>query len=295
MESVTLTKEELRKLLSCGCPDAVSLYLYRKSGAPLELAMDFLHFTGARMTAAGDSLRQLGLWECETRPQLEPERPVYTEEDVHSAMRGGQFPLLVGEAQRRLGRTLSTEELKTLLSFLDYLRMPTDVVGLLLSYCVERNRRRGVRAPSMRSIEQEAYRWADEHVDTLETACYHVQTQLQIHTRIQRLRNLMQIDGRRLTNSEEQYLSSWISMGFTDEVIQLAYEKTCLNTGGLKWNYMNSILKSWNEKNLRTPQDIATGDSAPQMRRSNNDMYQRHNDTLSPLERQAIARAWEEG
>lgn len=295
MESVTLTKEELRKLLSCGCPDAVSLYLYRKSGAPLELAMDFLHFTGARMTAAGDSLRQLGLWECETRPQLEPERPVYTEEDVHSAMRGGQFPLLVGEAQRRLGRTLSTEELKTLLSFLDYLRMPTDVVGLLLSYCVERNRRRGVRAPSMRSIEQEAYRWTDEHVDTLETACYHVQTQLQIHTRIQRLRNLMQIDGRRLTNSEEQYLSSWISMGFTDEVIQLAYEKTCLNTGGLKWNYMNSILKSWNEKNLRTPQDIATGDSAPQMRRSNNDMYQRHNDTLSPLERQAIARALEEG
>ena len=295
MESVTLTKEELRKLLSCGCPDAVSLYLYRKSGAPLELAMDFLHFTGARMTAAGDSLRQLGLWECETKPQLEPERPVYTEEDVHSAMRGGQFPLLVGEAQRRLGRTLSTEELKTLLSFLDYLRMPTDVVGLLLSYCVERNRRRGVRAPSMRSIEQEAYRWADEHVDTLETACYHVQTQLQIHTRIQRLRNLMQIDGRRLTNSEEQYLSSWISMGFTDEVIQLAYEKTCLNTGGLKWNYMNSILKSWNEKNLRTPQDIATGDSAPQMRRSNNDMYQRHNDTLSPLERQAIARALEEG
>ena len=295
MESVTLTKEELRKLLSCGCPDAVSLYLYRKSGAPLELAMDFLHFTGARMTAAGDSLRQLGLWECETRPQLEPERPVYTEEDVHSAMRGGQFPLLVGEAQRRLGRTLSTEELKTLLSFLDYLRMPTDVVGLLLSYCVERNRRRGVRAPSMRSIEQEAYRWADEHVDTLETACYHVQTQLQIHTRIQRLRNLMQIDGRRLTNSEEQYLSSWISMGFTDEVIQLAYEKTCLNTGGLEWNYMNSILKSWNEKNLRTPQDIATGDSAPQMRRSNNDMYQRHNDTLSPLERQAIARALEEG
>ena len=84
-------------------------------------------------------------------------------------------------------------------------------------------------------------------------------------------------------------------MGFTDEVIKLAYEKTCLNTGGLKWAYMNSILKSWNEKNLRTPQDIATGDSAPQPRRSNNDMYQRHNDALSPLERQAIARALEEG
>ena len=293
MESVTLTKEELRKLLSCGCPDAVSLYLYRKSGAPLELAMEFLHFSGARMTAAGDSLRQLGLWESEVKAQMEPERPTYTEEDVQKAMQGNQFPLLVGEAQRRLGRTLSTEELKILLSFLDYLRMPTDVVGLLLSFCVERCRRRGVRAPSMRSIEREAYRWADEQVDTLEAACYYVQNQLQIHTRIQRLRTLMQIDGRRLTNGEEQYLSNWVAMGFSDEVIKLAYEKTCLNTGGLKWAYMNSILKSWNEKNLRTPQDIAAGDSAPQRR--GNDMYQRHNDTLSPLERQAVARALEEG
>lgn len=293
MESVTLNKEELRKLLSCGCPDAVSLYLYRKSGAPLELAMDFLHFTANRMTLAGDSLRQLGLWESEVKPQMEPERPVYTEEDVHKALQGGQFPPLVGEAQRRLGRTLSTEELKILLSFLDYLRMPTDVVGLLLSFCVERCRRRGVRAPSMRSIEREAYRWADEQIDTLEAACYHVQTQLQIHSRIQRLRALMQIDGRRLTNGEEQYLSAWIAMGFTDEVIKLAYEKTCLNTGGLKWAYMNSILKAWNEKNLRTPQDIAAGDSAPQRRC--NEMYQRHNDALSPLERQAVARALEEG
>ena len=293
MESVTLTKEELRKLLSCGCPDAVSLYLYRKSGAPLELAMEFLHFSGARMTAAGDSLRQLGLWESEVKAQMEPERPTYTEEDVQKAMQGNQFPLLVGEAQRRLGRTLSTEELKILLSFLDYLRMPTDVVGLLLSFCVERCRRRGVRAPSMRSIEREAYRWADEQVDTLEAACYHVQNQLQIHTRIQRLRTLMQIDGRRLTNGEEQYLSNWVAMGFSDEVIKLAYEKTCLNTGGLKWAYMNSILKSWNEKNLRMPQDIAAGDSAPQRR--GNDIYQRHNDALSPLERQAVARALEEG
>jgi DnaD/phage-associated family protein len=271
----------------------VSLYLYRKSGAPLELAMDFLHFTANRMTMAGDSLRQLGLWESEVKPQMEPERPVYTEEDVHKALQGGQFPPLVGEAQRRLGRTLSTEELKILLSFLDYLRMPTDVVGLLLSFCVERCRRRGVRAPSMRSIEREAYRWADEQIDTLEAACYHVQTQLQIHSRIQRLRALMQIDGRRLTNGEEQYLSAWIAMGFTDEVIKLAYEKTCLNTGGLKWAYMNSILKAWNEKNLRTPQDIAAGDSAPQRR--GNEMYQRHNDALSPLERQAVARALEEG
>lgn len=295
MQSVTLTSEELRKLLSCGCSDALALYLYRKAGQPLEVALDALHFSASQMLAATDCLRQLGLWESQVRPEILPEKPVYTEQDVHNALRGrnGQFSMLVGEAQRRFGRTLSTEELKILLSFVDYLRMPTEVAGLLLSYCVERSRRRGVRAPSMRSVEKEAYRWADENIDNLETACYYVQTQLQIHSRIQHLRTIMQIDQRRLTNAEEQYLASWIAMGFTDEVIKLAYEKTCLNTGALKWAYMNSILKSWNEKNLRTPQDIAKGDAAPQRR--GNEMYQRHNDALSPLERQAVARALQEG
>ena len=292
MQPVALTSEELRKLLSCGCPDAVTLYLYRKAELPLETALDALHFTVPQMVGATDCLRQLGLWETPQKIQLEPERPTYTQDDVQRAIMEskGQFSKLVGEAQRRLGRTLSTEELKILLSFTDYLRLPTDVVGILLSYCAERCRRRGVRAPSMRAVEKEAYRWVDESIDNLETASFYVQQQLQVHTRIAQLRLMLQLDQRRLTATEEQHLTSWIQMGFSDEVIGMAYERTCLNTGGLKWNYMNSILKSWHEKNLHTPKEIAEGDQ-----RNTNQMYQRHNDTLSPMEQKAIAQALADG
>ncbi len=299
MRSVTLTSDELKILLSCGCPEAVTLFLYHRAEQPLELALEALHFSPDQMRSATDCLRQLGLWQSRERVLIAPANPTYSEQDVHNAMmnKEGKFHKLVGEAQRRLGRTLSTEELKILLSFLDYLHMPAEVAALLLSYCVERSRRRGSRAPSMRSIEKEAYRWADEGIDNLEAASHHMQTQLQIHTRIQHLRSLMQIDQRRLTNAEEQYLSSWISMGFPDDVIKHAYEKTCLNTGGLKWAYMNSILKSWNEKRLFTLQDIAAGDGSPKHRgKERNEMYQRHDQrVLSDLERRAIARALEEG
>lgn len=298
MQGVSLTNEELRKLLSCGCPDAVVLYLYRRAGLPRETALDALHFTVPRMTVATDCLRQLGLWDEPVQRHIAPEPPVYTEEDVRRHLRDerGEFAKLIGEAQRRLGRTLSTEELKILLSLTDYLRLPVEVVGLLLSYCIERNRRRGARAPSMRMIEKEAYRWADEGIDTLEAASYYVQTQLRLHTRIQQLRLLLQIDQRRLTQAEEQYLSGWISMGFSDEVILMAFERTCLQTGGLKWNYMNSILKAWHEKNLHTPQEIAQGDAAPGYpQRRENAAYRRHGDELSALERQAVERALAEG
>ena len=76
----------------------------------------------------------------------------------------------------------------------------------------------------------------------------------------------------------------------------LAFERTCLKTGGLKWNYMNSILKSWHEKNLHTPQEIAQGDTAPAYpQRRENAAYQHHTDALSALERQAVQRALAEG
>ena len=289
MQGVALKSEELRKLLSCGCPDAVTLYLYRKAELPLETALDALHFTVPQMVGATDCLRQLGLWEQAEKATPEPERPVYTDADLNRAMRRAAFKKLVGEAQRMLGRTVSTEELKTLLGFSEYLRLPADVIGLLLSYCVERNRRRGVRPPSMHTIEKEAYRWADENIDTLETASFYVQSQLQLHTRIQQLRLRMQIDHRRLTAAEEQYLASWIQMGFPDQSIDMAYARTCENTGGLRWAYMNSILKSWHEKNLHTPQEIVAGDTAPAAQpRRRNDAYQRHGDKLTPLAQKAV-------
>ena len=303
-QGVSLTTEELRKLLSCGCPDAALLYLYCKAELPRETALDALHFTVPRMVAATDCLKQLGLWQDQAPRHVQPETPRYTEEELRKRLREdkGEFSKLIGEAQRRLGRTLSTEELKTLLAFTDYLRLPTEVVGILLSYCVERSRRRGMRAPSMRMIEKEAYRWADENIDTLEAASFYVQNQLAMHTRVQQLRLLMQIDQRRLTQTEEQYLGTWVAMGFPNESILMAYERTCLKTGGLKWNYMNSILRSWNEKNLHTPQEILQGDSAPAHpqvsqlpQRRENAAFRRHGDPLSDLERQAVERALAEG
>ncbi len=306
MEAITLTSEEIRMLLSCRCTDGVQLYLYRKAGEPLELAMAALEFSAERMRAASDQLRLMGCWDTGGAPKAAPpEKPRYSEEELEIAMKtkDSNFSKFVGEAQRRLGRTLSTEELKILLGFLDYLRMPTEVAALLLSFCVERNRKKGMRAPSMRTVEKEAYHWADENIDSMESALRYIQTQNQIQSRVSRLRTMMQIDGRKLTAAEEQYLVKWIQMGFPDDGIQLAYERTCLNTGGLKWAYMNSILTSWHEKNLHTIQDITAGDTMPNRKSGGNGgnkgkkgIFQTHGKTtLTPLERQAVASALEEG
>ena len=40
----------------------------------------------------------------------------------------------------------------------------------------------------------------------------------------------------------------------------MAYERTCLNTGGLSWAYMNKILQRWNEAGLKTVAEVQSGD-----------------------------------
>ena len=52
-------------------------------------------------------------------------------------------------------------------------------------------------------------------------------------------------------------------MGFEEDVISMAYERTCLNTGGLNWAYMNKILQRWHEAGLHTAEEVRTGDRKP--------------------------------
>ena len=48
---------------------------------------------------------------------------------------------------------------------------------------------------------------------------------------------------------------------FTErELITMAYEKTCVNTGGMNWPYMNKIIASWHKSGFRTAADVRNGD-----------------------------------
>ena len=171
------------------------------------------------------------------------------------------FRALYGEVQRLLGRSLNTEELKILLGFVRYLGLTPDVISVLVCYCKERARQRGsLRNPSLRAIEKEAYAWAERGIDTMEEASAFIQAQNVRNSRLARLMNLLQIRGRNLTAPEHRYIQQWLEMGFDEQTIGLAYEKSCLNTGGLNWAYMNKILQRWHAQGLRTAEDVRNGD-----------------------------------
>ena len=266
IEPIHLQQADVQKLLCAASADATLLYIYLKAGNPLESGEEVLRMSPERVRCAAATLRQLGLYETESHTHiLTGERPNYSERDVLEASGSdSSFRSLCGEVQRVLGRTLNTEELKILLSFVRYLGLPVEVVSVLVCYCKDRARQRGnLRNPSLRTIEKEAYLWAERGIDSMEEAAAFIQNQNLRNSRMSRLLNLLQIRGRSLTAAEERYAGRWLEMGMDEEVISMAYERTCLNTGGLNWAYMNKILERWHEAGLHTVQQVQNGDRKP--------------------------------
>lgn len=263
IESVNIEQADVRKLLLSGSGDSVLLYLYLRCGNEPSGAQHALHMSEAKFNCAGATLRQLGLWQ-ETRQNhiLPGERPNYSEKDVLDALdSSNDFQMLQGEIQRLLGRNLNTEDLKILLGFTHYLGLSADVISVLVCYCKDRARQRGnLRSPSLRTIEKEAYAWAERGIDTMEEAAAFIQAQNVRLSRMAKLMRILQIRGRNLTAGEERYAASWLDMGFDEDAITMAYERTCLNTGGLSWAYMNKILTRWHAAGMHTGEQVRAGD-----------------------------------
>lgn len=286
---IQIEKNELVKLLSAASPDGALLYLYLKSGNDPEKAAESLQMSQMRVSCAGAMLRQLGLWQPEQKKVIAGERPTYSERDVIAAMDTDRdFKSLYGEIQRLLGRNLNTEELKIILGFVRYLGLPPEVVCVLICYCKERARQKGnTRNPSLRTIEKEAYAWAERGIDTVEEAAAFIQHQNVRNSQLGRLLNILQIRGRNLTPGEEKYARNWLEMGFSEDVLAEAYQRTCLNTGGFAWGYMNTILNRWHEAGLHTLEQIKTGDKKKSMPKGASGV-------LGDAERDAIRKLMEE-
>jgi len=285
---IQIEKEALGKLLGAANPDGALLYLYLRGGNDPEKAAQALQMSQTRISCAGAMLRQLGLWQPEQKKVIAGERPSYSERDVIAAMdQDRDFKSLYGEIQRLLGRNLNTEELKIILGFVRYLGLAPEVVCVLICFCKERARQKGnTRNPSLRTIEKEAYAWAERGIDTVEEAAAFIQHQNVRNSQLGRLMNILQIRGRNLTPGEEKYAKSWLEMGFDEDVLAEAYQRTCLNTGGFAWRYMNTILSRWHEAGLHTLEQVKAGDKKP--------MPKGASGVLGDAERDAIRKLMEE-
>lgn len=271
-QAVSLSGEAADKLISRGEGDAALLCLALLRHGDADQARRALRWSQERLEKGWAALAQAGLTARETAPEpervpLEPESPPdYLRADILTAMaEEPTFQGLYQTVERRLGKKLSDADLKSLYEIYDFLALPVEVILLLITWCVERFQEKygAGRTPRMAWIKKTAYAWRRLGIDTAEAAEAYLKDQDRLRGRERELLPLLDITGRLPVEREREYLDAWVNMGFPDDAIRLAYERTVMKKQTLNWPYMNSILKSWHGKGLHTVADIQARDSDP--------------------------------
>lgn len=275
-ESVVLSGAVASRLIQCGHGDAALLYiaLLRNKGCVDDVKLRGMlrwseeRFQGALQALSAQQL--VGLPEgaaarTAPEPERKEQRPEYTREDMTKALEGREFAMLTREVENRLGKKLTTPDLSLLLGMYDYLGLPPDVIFLLVGFCVDRSEMQygAGRRPTMRQIEREGYVWARRGLMTQELASAYIRKYHQGRSRLPALMRVLRLGDREPSPTEEKYLLSWGELGFENEVIELAYDKTILKCKELKWAYMNKILLSWHEQGLHTMAEIRRREQQP--------------------------------
>ena len=166
------------------------------------------------------------------------------------------------EVERRLGKRLSANDLKILLTLYDHLALPGEVILMLVTWCIEETERKygPGRRPFLSQVRKEGFAWSRQGIDTVEAAEAHLKKLAQLRTREREVLRLLDIPARPLVERERTYIAAWQDMGFDNEALRLAYEKTVMKKQSMDWGYMNGILRRWHEKGLHTVAAIQAGD-----------------------------------
>lgn len=154
---------------------------------------------------------------------------------------------LFHEAERTLGRTLKHADHEMLISLKDYCGFLPPAIILILEYCRDNDK------TSARYIETVARDFADKGITDFLDIDAEIKRRSEIKSFETKVAAAFGIDTK-LTSKQSQFISSWQDMGFDLSMISLARERCVDSTNKLSFPYINSILKSWADKKIFTPE-----------------------------------------
>ena len=241
-------------------PDAALLYAFaasRPQGCTQAEAAAALDWDEGRTDRAAQLLLVYGLAARRHLPPPREETSFLPQELSAARERDPAFAGLCSYFERAQGRILNRRELETLLSVHESLGLPPEVMALVIGECARRGRL------SARSVEKLAYQWYDLGLDQYEKAEEYLRRQAVREDRYARVLTRFGIRDHAPSPGERDYLDRWFALGFSDEMLALAYDRTILGAHRFSWAYMNKILLDWSEKKLRTPEDVQNARRAP--------------------------------
>lgn len=162
-----------------------------------------------------------------------------------------EIAILFKEAQQKLGKTIGYDGQCTLLLLHDHYGLPTDVLFMLIDYCVS------IGKTNYSYIQAVGKDWGTREIDTLDKAAEQIETLRNVNSLWREFAKHAGIVNPRPTTTQTSYLRRWSNeLRFGTDMIILAYEEMADHTGKLNFKYIDKILSNWHAKGYKKPEDI---------------------------------------
>lgn len=165
-----------------------------------------------------------------------------------------EFKSILFIAEQYLGRTLSKTDIDLMTFFYDDLDMPADLIEYLIESCVENNHK------SIHYIRAVGINWFENNIKTVEQA---KRETVGYGKNSYKIMKALGINNRGPATSEEALIKKWLNeYGFSMDIIIEACNRTISATHQPSFEYLDSILTNWSERNVRHLKDIVPLDNA---------------------------------
>ncbi len=183
---------------------------------------------------------------------LKAQLPTYTEGEAADIIENsGDLKDAIDMCQQLLGKIFTPAEVQIIVSFYDYLKLPSEYIAMLVAYCSK------IGKSSMRYIEKTAIGLFDEGINTKEALEEYIKRRESYDDKLKQIREITGIGSRTLSANEAKYFECWTeTWKFDIEVIHKAYDITVDKLGEWKAAYMNKILHNWYNDSLNTIEAI---------------------------------------
>ncbi len=159
------------------------------------------------------------------------------------------FRELFAEAQLKLGKTIGYEGQSILIMLHDTYDLPLEVILMLLEYAKSKGK------TGYKFIASLGREWSEKEIDSLEAAEEYIASLHTSDALWEEFRAETGAKNRNPTAKQRRYLDGWSKeLQMSTQMILLAYEICIDNTSRLSLEYMDKVLRSWHEKQIKTPQ-----------------------------------------
>ena len=275
----------------------VLLYLLRNAGAEFDVKeiAEYLSITEEQVEESASFWKQRGIIDFNESGELVPSKakmssnvkkttnkassdsvldsvrkieldrtPDFTPKEIASTVRGNEkADYLFRHCEMLYGRPLKHNEQRTLMIILEDACLPVEVAMVLIDYCFSVNK---ATPAYMRAV---ALDWVDTGIITIDKAEEKAAELKNLDNAIIRFKKMFEVTSA-FSKQQKECIDKWVNVfGFSDEMVNEAYQITLNATGKLAFQYMNKILEGWHANGITTVEQLNEQEKKHSEKRTN--------------------------